>query len=107
METSYCRSLVAGNHDMNQYVQERLRRILGIAVYALALAWGIIQVRYPISNVLCLLFAVAFTSTITYRLLPAFCGRFAGAFATLQGPHTSGYKKGPGQPLATRGTCSY
>jgi hypothetical protein len=51
---------------MKNSVQERQRRILGLSLYALALVWGLINVRYPITGVPYLLFAVAVASTITY-----------------------------------------
>jgi hypothetical protein len=51
---------------MNNSIQRRLRRVLGVSLYALAVAWGLFQVFHPNSGALYLLFAAAFSFTMTY-----------------------------------------
>src|SRR5271157_2809879 len=61
---------------MKNSVQKRLRRILGLSLYALAVVWGLVQFCYPIDQVLYLLFAATFAFTITYWCIVD--GRIAG-----------------------------
>jgi len=51
---------------MTNSVQIRLRRILGLSLYALAALWGLINVGYSTSGPLTLVFGATFASTITY-----------------------------------------
>ena len=51
---------------MNNAVQKKLRRVLGLSLYALAAAWGLFPVVHPEHGVLYLLLIAGFSSTITY-----------------------------------------
>jgi len=61
---------------MKNSIQERMRFVLGLSLYALAALWGMVQVPYPIGGVPYLLFVLALASTMTYWCIVD--GRVAG-----------------------------